>query len=414
MEQQHVTLDNGLRIVFEKSAGDVAYCGYVVCAGTRHEAMQDVGMAHFVEHMCFKGTARRRAFHINNYLERVGGSLNAFTNKQETVYHATVLKQDFRRAADILTDIVLRSTFPQHELEKEAEVVCDEIDSYQDSPSDLIFDEFEGLLFENHPLGRDILGTKERLRSYVSTDLQRHTRRFYTPQNVVFFVYGDLDFKIVVRTIARLTVDFPPLKNKKSHDETDSFRVQSLLPYRPQEKIVERGTHQAHVLIGNRACSGKDDSRFALAFLTNLLGGDTMNSRLNMALREKTALVYSVDAYSYVYPDTGVWQVYFGCDRRDVPRCRRIVARELERLAETRLTPTQLAAVKKQQLGQFGIARSNHEGNAQALGKLYAHYGELYDSQRWTERLQALTAEEIRDCAATFFDPTLLTTLIYW
>ena len=191
MTPQTFTLPNGLRIVWQHKASPVVYCGYVIAAGTRHEEPKDLGMAHFLEHMSFKGTERRRAYHINNYLERVGGDLNAFTNKLETVYHATVLKKDFARAADILTDIVFHSQYPQHEIEREVEVICDEIDSYEDSPSELIFDEFEAMLFEGHPLGRDVLGSKRRLREYSTSDARRFAERYYRAPLATFFVYGD-------------------------------------------------------------------------------------------------------------------------------------------------------------------------------------------------------------------------------
>ena len=413
MKQEFATLPNGLRIVFEPGTSEVIYYGYVVRAGTRHEAPGDSGMAHFIEHMSFKGTARRRAWHVNNYLERVGGSLNAYTNKQETVFHAAVLRSDFRRAADVLTDIVFRSTFPQRELEKEAEVVCDEIDAYRDTPSDLIFDEFEGMIFEGHPLGRDVLGDKARLRQYTREDLLRHSRRFFVPSNAVFFVYGRLDFGVVVRTLTRLTSDLPVQESPLVADGTAPFPAVPLSPYTPRKVRVARGTHQAHVLLGGRACSGRDEGRFALAFLTNLLGGETMNSRLNAALRERAGLVYTVDAYSYVYPDSGVWQVYFGCDAQDVSRCCRLVERELRRVIDTPLSPAQLAAAKKQQAGQHGIARENGELYAQTFGKVYANYGEPYDRDADLERMLALTAGELQDFAARTFDPAHITTLIY-
>lgn len=410
---QTATLRCGLRVVLAANDSDVIHCGYVVRAGTRHEAPADTGLAHFIEHMSFKGTARRRSCHISNGLERVGGDLNAFTNKQETVYQATVLRPDFGRAADLLTDIVFHSTYPQHEMEREAEVVCDEIDSYKDSPADLIFDEFEAMIFAGHPLGRDILGSAERLRTYRTEDALRFARRWYRPDNAVFYASGRLDFGHMVRRMERLTAG---LEAERPAPAAGSLPQDPPLPPYPAaelERTAQRGTHQAHVVIGGRACSGKDPRRFGLYLLSNILGGPGMNSRLNLRLREKAGLVYTVDACLSTYPDTGLWNVYFGCDTADVGRCRRLVLAELRRLAERPLSPAQLAAAKKQLCGQIGISRDNAENYALAVGKGFAHYGEPYDPDRLCARIRDLAAAELRDIAAEAYAPEGLTTLIY-
>ena len=403
------TLPCGLRIIHEQRNSQVVYCGYVVLAGTRHEEVADSGMAHFLEHITFKGTERRRACHIINGLERVGGELNAFTTKQETVFTATVLKDDFKRAADLLTDIVFHSTYPQAEIDKEVEVICDEIDSYRDTPSDLIFDEFETLLFPEQPLGRDILGSPERLRSYTTADARRFAARYYLPQNAVFYVYGDVPFPKIVRTLERLL-------------PADDFIEKTFSPISPQipaprligtERRVERNTHQAHVLIGAPSFGGTDSRRYALILLNNVLGGPGMNSRLNLSLREKAGLVYSVDSYLNTYPDTGFWNVYFGCDAHDVKRCCQLVRRELRRFVDNKLTPAQLLAAKKQLCGQIGISTEASESYASALGKTFAHYGTHRDIARITCALQEVTAEQIQQAAEIVYNPDRLTTLIY-
>lgn len=403
------TLPCGLRIIHEQRNSQVVYCGYVVLAGTRHEEAADSGMAHFLEHITFKGTERRRACHIINGLERVGGELNAFTTKQETVFTATVLKDDFKRAADLLTDIVFHSTYPQAEIDKEVEVICDEIDSYRDTPSDLIFDEFETLLYPDQPLGRDILGSPKRLRSYTTADARRFADRYYLPQNAVFYVYGDVPFLKIVRTLERLL-------------PADDFIGKTFLPISPQipsprligtERRVERDTHQAHVLIGAPSFGGTDSRRYALILLNNILGGPGMNSRLNLSLREKSGLVYSVDAYLNTYPDTGFWNVYFGCDAHDVKRCCQLVRRELRRFVDNKLTPAQLLAAKKQLCGQIGISTEASESYANALGKTFAHYGTRRDIARITCALQEVTAEQIQQAAEIVYNPDRLTTLIY-
>lgn len=403
------TLPCGLRIIHEPSASPVLYCGYVVLAGTRHEDEADSGMAHFIEHLSFKGTTHRRACHIVNGLERVGGDLNAYTTKQETVYYATVLKDDFKRAADLLTDIVFHSTFPQAEIDKEVEVICDEIDSYKDSPSEIIFDEFESLMYPGQPLGRDILGNAERLRQYTTADALRFTHRYYHPQNAVFYVYGDVPFAQIVRTLERL---LPPT-------DFAAFTAPALssIPPQPQitaqERIVSKGTHQAHVLIGARTFAGTDARRFALLLLNNMLGGPGMNSRLSLSLREKAGLVYSIDSYLNTYPDTGFWNVYFGCDAHDVGRCRRLLLRELRRFIERPLSDSQLAAAKKQLCGQVVISTDAAESYALALGKTFAHYGTHRNVSALCSRIREITAADVQQVAAEIYADDRLTTLIY-
>ncbi len=407
---EQATLSCGLRVIYEHKPSAVLYCGYVVCAGTRHEDVADSGMAHFIEHVTFKGTERRRACHITNGLERVGGDLNAYTTKQETVYYATVLKKDFARAADLLTDIVFHSVYPQGEIDKEVEVICDEIDSYKDSPSELIFDEFEAMMFEGQPLGRDILGNAERLRQYTTVDALRFARNYYRPTNAAFYVYGDVPFAQVVRVLERLlpVADFvqrpafvaPPIATPCAKNIRN-------------ERVVEKGTHQAHVLVGGPTFAGTDSRRFALVLLNNMLGGPGMNSRLNISLRERAGLVYSVDSYLNTYPDAGFWNVYFGCDVHDVKRCRKLLERELCKFIDRELTPSQLAAAKKQLCGQIGISTDAAEGYALALGKTFAHYNRHRNVPRLIEDINGVTAEDLQQTAAEVYDPQKLTTLVY-
>lgn len=404
------TLSCGLRLIVERKTSPVLYCGYVICAGTRHEEEADSGMAHFIEHNTFKGTKRRRACHITNGLERVGGDLNAYTTKQETVYYATVLRDDFTRAADLLTDIVFHSTYPQTEIDKEVEVICDEIDSYKDSPSELIFDEFEAMMYAGQPLGRDILGSAERLRQYTTADALRFTQRYYRPENAAFYVYGDIDPQRVVRTLERLL----PASDFVGLPALTPLSMPTPIPCaQSNERVVEKSTHQAHVLIGGPTFAGTDERRFALILLNNMLGGPGMNSRLNLSLREKAGLVYSVDAYLNTYPDTGFWNVYFGCDAHDVKRCRRLLERELLRFIEHPLTPAQLSAAKKQLRGQIGISTDASEGYALALGKTFAHYNRHRSIEGIIQSLNAVTAQQLQQVAEEVYSPNRLTTLVY-
>lgn len=400
------TLTNGLRIIYEPRPGaQVVYCGIVVASGTRHEDADDSGMAHFIEHMTFKGTQRRRSCHITNCLERVGGDLNASTSKQETVYTATVLRKDIARAIDLLADMVFYSTYPQAEIDREVEVICDEIDSYLDSPAELIFDEFESMLFDNHPLGRDILGQAQRLRSYTTADAQRFAQKYYVPANCAFYIYGDVNFNQVVRMIERATVDVP----------SGTCPEKQVVPhvYVPSKREVSKQTHQAHVMLGAPTFGADDDRRFAMLLLNNILGGPGMNSRLNTTVREKAGLVYSIDSYLNTYPDCGFWNVYFGCDPKDVNRCMKLVVRELEKLMTKSLSAQQLRAAKQQLIGQIGISCDSSEGYALALGKTFAHYGVHRDVQNICKEVEAITPELLQKVAQEVYDPKRLTILIY-
>lgn len=409
MDYNTFTLPNGLRIIHLPSASPVLYCGYGINAGTRDELPGEEGLAHFCEHTTFKGTARRKAWHILNCLERVGGDLNAFTTKEETVYYASILGEHVARAVDLLTDIVFNSCYPQQEIDKEVAVICDEIESYNDSPSELIYDDFENLVFGGHPLGHNILGQAERLHTYTTADALRFTRRFYRPDNAVFFAYGNIDFMRLVSLLRRATAGLEG--GTPALDTADT--ATTLPPYEPQELAVSKGTHQTHVLIGTRTYSVFDQKRMALYLLNNVLGGPGMNARLNLSLREHNGLVYTVDSSMVNYSDTGVWCVYFGCDPHDVGRCRRLVRKELDRLMLHPMSAAQLAAAKKQLKGQVAVAGDNRENFALGFAKSYLHYGWKKDVNRLFEQIDALTADDLQQVANEVFDQRKLTTLMF-
>ena len=409
MKYNTFTLPNGLRIIHLPATSPVVYCGYEINAGTRNETPEREGIAHFCEHATFKGTEHRRAWHILNCLESVGGDLNAFTNKEDTVYHAAILKYDVMRAVDLLTDIVFHSLYPQAELDKEVEVICDEIESYNDSPSELIYDEFENMLFNGHPLGHNILGNAELVRTYKSEDAQQFTERFYRPDNAIFFAYGDLNFTKLVSMLKKATKDFPIAEANVNKEAEPTI----LPPYEPREIVVDKGTHQAHVMMGNRAYSIRDERRIALYLLNNILGGPGMNARLNMSLRERHGLVYTVESSMISYSDTGVWCLYFGCDPHDVNHCRRLVRKELDRVIQKPLSIAQLNAAKKQIKGQIAVECDNREGFALDFGKSFLHYGWEKDVNSLFCRIDALTAEQIQQVAIEIFAPERMTTLIY-
>ena len=415
MKYNTYTLDNGLRIIHLPSDSKVVYCGYQINAGTRDEEPGEEGLAHFCEHVTFKGTERRKAWHILNCLESVGGDLNAYTNKEGTVYYAAILKEHIARAVDLLSDIVFHSTYPQQEIDKEVEVICDEIESYNDSPAELIYDEFENILFKGNSLGHNILGTAEQVRQFTTEDALRFTRKLYRPDNAVFFAYGDIDFKKLV-TLLKRSVGSEELRVKNeefnSREEERMKGEESNSP-KGQTIVMEKHTHQAHVMIGTQAYDVHDDRRMPLYLLNNILGGPGMNAKLNLALREHNGLVYTVESTMVAYGDTGTWSIYFGCDEHDVKRCLRLVRKELDKFVEKPLSDAQLRAAKKQIKGQIGVACDNRENFALDFGKSFLHYGWEKNVDRLYEQVDEITAEQIQAVAQELFDKDRLTTLIF-
>jgi len=457
MKYNTYTLDNGLRIIHLPSDSKVVYCGYQINAGTRNEEPGEEGLAHFCEHVTFKGTERRKAWHILNCLESVGGDLNAYTNKEGTVYYSAILKEHIARAVDLLSDIVFHSVYPQAEIDKEVEVICDEIESYNDSPAELIYDEFENILFKGSPLGHNILGTAEQVRAFKTEDALRFTRKLYRPDNAIFFAYGDIDFKKLVKLIQkalgecpkgrelacsadcksaetpteeriaektptkeRITEETPtgetPTEEMEAGDanhkvQSSKFNVQSKVA--GQTIVMQKNTHQAHVMIGTRAYDVNDDRRMPLYLLNNMLGGPGMNAKLNLALREHNGLVYTVESTMVSYGDTGTWSIYFGCDEHDVKRCLRLVRKELDKFMQKPLSDAQLKAAKKQIKGQIGVACDNRENFALDFGKSFLHYGWEKNVDRLYEQVDEITAAQIQAVAQELFDKDRLTTLIF-
>ena len=389
-------LPNGLRIIHQPVASRVAYCGFAVDAGTRDEREDESGMAHFVEHLLFKGTRKRKAWHILNRMENVGGDLNAYTNKEETVVYCAFPAEHFARAFELLADIVFHSTFPQREVEKETGVILDEIQSYEDTPSELIFDDFEDLIFRGHPLGRNILGNPERLKAFRGEDAAAFTARLYRPDRMVFFVYGAVDFRRVARLAERLLADVV----RPSEPESDARCLPP--PYVPARRTLHRDTHQSHVMIGGRGYDAH-----------SLLGGPGMNSRLNVALRERRGLVYNVEANLTSYTDTGTFCIYFGCDPDDTDTCLRLVRKELKRLRDRRLTAAQLAAAQKQLTGQLIVASDNNEANALGMAKTFLHYNRYETMADVFRRIDALTPDLLLDVAGEMLEEERLSVLLY-
>ncbi|MCL1934517.1 MAG: insulinase family protein [Candidatus Azobacteroides sp.] len=396
----------GLRIIHLPSDSPVSYCGFVVHAGTRDERFTQYGLAHFVEHMLFKGTEKRKVRHILNRMEAVGGELNAYTTKEETFLYTVCLREDVERAIELLSDLIFRSQFPETEIEKEREVVIDEIHSYEDTPSELIFDEFENRIFAGNDLGHAILGEEESIQRFTSATCRDFVSDFYRPENMVFFSYGKTPFSRIRKYVEKYLL--------ASFSGGFNHLHRCCPKLLPAETVVQnKNLHQTHVVIGGRAYGLFDEKRMGLLLLTNILGGPGMNSRLNVNLREKYGLVYTVDAEVLSYTDTGVFTVYFGCDSESMEQCLHLVRKELKQLRDKQLSESQFAAAVKQWKGQLGIASEHKENAALRLGKNFLHFNR-YDALPQTyQKIEALTAEGLLEIANEIYEEKRLFSLIY-
>jgi len=405
MTYQSYILSNGLKIIHLPSESPVSYCGFAVNVGSRDESVKEQGLAHFVEHTVFKGTARRRAWHILNRMENVGGELNAYTTKESTFVYSIFMEKDFERAVELLSDLVINSVFPENELRKEREVIIDEIKSYEDSPSELIFDEFENLIFNGHPLGHNILGSKNSLHTFNTESCRSFINRFYTADNMTFFCMTNVDFKRIIR-----------LADKYMNGIASEGVLEKR--YKPLEisavsQTKKKKTHISHVIMGSRSYDMYDKRRYQVFLLNNILGGPGMNSRLNVNLREKRGLVYNVESNVTAYTDTGVFSVYLGVAPEN--RCLSIslVEKEMAALRNQRLTPLQLAAAKKQAIGQFGVASDNKESRFLNLGKSFLYSDHCDTLPEIFSEIEKITASQILDIANELLQPDRLFMLVY-
>ncbi len=381
------TLANGLRIVHYPHKGGVAYCGFIVDAGTRDEAADEYGLAHLVEHTIFKGTTRRKAYHIRNRMEVVGGELNAFTAKEETVIYSIHPAAYQERAMELLGDLVANASFPETEFEKEREVVIEEMDMYRDTPSELIYDEFENRLYAGHALGHNILGTPESLELLTPGKARLFTGRYYTPRQMVFFSLSSMPFEKIVRMAERY---FAMLSQQP--DVTHREPPQPIAPF---EERISCDTHQAHVVWGRRTYDLYDDCRLPMLLLNNILGGPCLNSMLNVALREQRGYVYTVESAVTNYTDTGIFSLYFGTDVRHIDKCMKRVREVLNRVRDGYITPARLDAAKKQYLGQLLVAEDNNESLALAVGKGFLRHESILTPQEQKQRIESISHEKL-------------------
>lgn len=405
MNYQTHTLPNGIRLIHKPDKSAVTYCGMVMNAGSRDEAENEEGMAHFVEHMLFKGTDKRRSGHIINRLENVGGELNAFTSKEETVVYAAILNEYFERALELIGDIVLNSNFPQKEIDKEVVIILDEIQSYNDSPSELIFDDFEEMLFDNHSIGHNILGQPALLEKFTTADARDFVAGHYRPEEIVFFAVGDLNFNRFVKQAEKYL--------QTSAIQTEGAKRTAPSTYHPQRREMLKNTHQVHFMVGNRAYDLYNPNRMGMYLLNNILGGPGMNSLLNLSLRERNGLVYNVESSYQPFTDTGLWSVYFGCDAENAKRCEQLVYNELQKLREQKLTDVSLKKYKLQLMGQMAIAGEQKENLALSLGKSFLRYGKIDDMKVIREHIENVTSEKLQEIANEVFNPEKLSVLKY-
>ncbi|MDR1897176.1 MAG: insulinase family protein [Prevotellaceae bacterium] len=388
-------LPNGIRVVHKYTTSPVVFCGLTINTGTRDELDTEHGMAHFLEHTLFKGTSKRKAYHINSRLDNVGGELNAFTTKEETVIHACVISSDFAKAIELIADVAFNSIFPEHEVNKEKQVVCEEIDSYDDSPSELIFDDFEDLLFQGYPIGRNILGTKKTVKGFTQADIVKFVAKNYNTDQMVFSSVG----KISENRLRYYCEKYFGMQQANFR----GFKRQQPEDYKVFDKTVKKKIHQSHVVLGCRAYDYNDRRRVILSLLLNYLGGPATNSVLNLLLREKHGLVYNVEAGYTPYSDTGNVNIYYATSTANAAKSLDLVFKEFANIKNNALSDYQLVKIKKQFIGQYLIAQENSEQLMQTMGKSILIHNKFEGTKPLIKQIENITAHDIRDVANEIF-----------
>jgi len=405
MEYFSAVLPNGIRLVHQYVDSPVSHCGIIINTGSRDEALSEQGMAHFIEHTIFKGTLKRKSFHILSRLEDVGGEMNAYTTKEETAIHASFLTEYYQRTIELFSDILINSTFPDQELKKEQDVIIDEINSYNDSPSELIFDEFEELIFEGHPIGRNILGTPENVKAFTREDIQCFMAKNYNTDQMVVCSVGKITGKQFFHLAERYFSIFP--------DNRRTFNRPLVTGYIPRFKSIEKETFQAHCLIGGLAYDVLHANRIALVLLNSILGGQSGNSRLNLALRERNGIAYNLESSYTAYSDTGTITIYFGTDKENLDKAISLIKREIKILQNKLLGDIQISKAKKQLVGQLAMSQENHEDLMLSLGKSFLIYNKMDDLDVLYKKINAVTTFQIMEIANEVLDFDKLSVLIY-
>ena len=397
MEFYTHTLANGIRIIHKRVKSEVAHFGWMINVGSRDEKDHEFGMAHFIEHCLLKGTKKRKMHHILSRMEDVGGELNAYTTKEETYIYSSFLKSDYKRAIELISDIVQSSTFPEKELEKEKEVIIDEINSYKDSPSEQIFDDFDELIFDKTSLGVNILGDEESVTKFTRDDIVRFLKDNYTPDKMVISSVGNISEEKLFKMVEAFFGDIP-IQEIKPKAEVD------LTIYKP--KIISKNIaqHQSHCLIGTRAYGAKDKKARSLILLNNILGGPGLNSRLNLGIREKYGYTYSIESNYHLYSDTGIFSIYFGTDKRHLKKVKNLIYKECDRFINTPLTERQLSKAKRQLLGQFYISQENNCSLMLSMAKSLSVHNEVDTVSDVRAKIEGISSEDIQTIAQAVFN----------
>jgi predicted Zn-dependent peptidase len=405
MSYETFTLDNGIRLIHTRVPSLVAHLGLIMGTGSRDELDHEHGMAHFFEHMVFKGTRKRKAYHILSRMEDVGGEINAYTTKEETCVYASFMREYYGRAMELLEDILFHSTFHQKEIGREKEVIIDEINSYFDSPGELIFDDFEEQLYKGQSIGRNILGSPESLSRFKQENLLRFVSHNYHTDEMVICSVGNISFPRLIKRIEKYFGQVP----FKSRNQ----KRPGILPYEPADVTVKKDTYQAHCIIGNMAYDLNDDRRLGLHLLNNMIGGPGLNTRLNMTLREKNGYSYHTESHYSPYSDTGILSVYFSGDKCKLEQSKKVVMKEFSKLREKRLGTLQLSRAKRQLMGQIAISAENHETLMLSMAKSYLVYNKFDDLKEISIKIDRITAEEIMEIANEVLDRVNLSSLTY-
>lgn len=398
-------LSNGTRLVYLRVPSQVAHLGFFFAAGSRHEAPHQTGLAHFLEHCLFKGTSRFKALQILSRIDAVGGELNAYTAKEEMCLYASFSKEHTKRAIDLLADLSINSVFPEKELEREKEVILDEINSYLDSPSDKIFDDFDDALFKDHPLGFNILGTKESVSGFTRQDLISYVDDYFTADNLVVSFVGNMPLAKLKGLLENALAD---LRKTAQRPLPVAFTQ-----YEPFELRKKEANYQAHAVIGGLAPSYHNEERIAMSLLINILGGPALNSRLNLSVRERYGYAYAIEANYHTFADTGYWQIYFGSEAKNIDKTLTLIYKELTLLREKPLSAKQLQQAKRQFKGQLALGMDVNAGLMQGLGKSMLAFGQIDTIAEMHQSIDKITSEEMQALANKYFDTTQISKLVF-
>ena len=405
MEYNLYELSNGIRIVHKPISGKIAHCGFIINTGSRDENIDENGIAHFIEHTIFKGTQKRKSYHILNRIDSVGGEINAYTTKEKTCVYASFVIDYLERSTELLTDILSNSTFPEKELEKEKDVVIDEIHSYQDTPYEQIYDDFEEMVFRNHSLGKNILGTVKSVKKFNRKSILDFIDRNYATNQIVFSIIGNVSEK-KIKQLAKKYLEPIPTK-------TNPLVRTDFSDYKPFQTTLKKDNYQSHAILGNLAYGANDNKKPGFILINNYLGGPAMNSRLNMSIREKHGFAYSVESSYTSYTNTGIFSIYLGSDQKNLSKSIDLTLKELKILREKKFSDIQLHRAKVQLLGQITLSEENNVNIMLGIGKSLLNYGKVDSLEEVYEKINRITAIELLEISNEIFNPEQISTLIY-